>query len=221
MIIDLTQYSDEPIEGLDDSFSRGLGPVPAGTYRGCITEIRQVQRIPGSASTLLKLDFEVAEVLDLKFGSLEEANLGCAIRWQKVYKNWRKPSMADDLLRSAGIRTQPRSERELVQMIEQIRDSEQLLSFELDWEGICYALRDQKLMELTGTSNSDASRRDWIEANKVALRARSYREFPNADDSNWKMDRYFDKTIGEEVTARMKIRRFLPHPPGLPGRSEG
>ncbi|MDA2924975.1 hypothetical protein MYX65_10045 [Acidobacteria bacterium AH-259-L09] len=217
MVIDVSQLSDEPIEGLDDFFffSPGREPVPAGTYRGCITEIRQVRPIPDSASTLLKLDFAVAAVLDLKFGSVEEVNLGCAIRWQKVYKNWREPSMADDLLRSAGIRTQPHSNRELEEMIVQIKEKGKLLTFEVDWEGICYALRDQKLMELTGTSDSDdakdlATRRDWIEANKVALRARSYREFPDADDSNWKIDRYFDKSIGEEVIARVKIRRFLP-----------
>ncbi|MDA2928291.1 hypothetical protein MYX78_13870 [Acidobacteria bacterium AH-259-G07] len=215
MIIDVSKLSSEPIEGLDELFlSYGRGPVPPGTYHGFITEILEVRPIPGCPSTLLKLDFVVSDIVDLKFGSLEEVNLGCAIRWQKVYKNWRKPSMADNLLRSAGIRTQPHSNRELEEMIVQIKEKGKLLTFEVDWEGICCALRDQRLMELTGTSDSDeakgqASREDWKQANRISLRARSYHKFPDAPDGKSKLDRYFDKSIGEEVIARVKIRRFV------------
>ena len=164
-MIDTSQFSNEIIEGIQEvylSYGRQRGPVPAGTYRGFVTEIVEVRSFPNPPTTLLTLNFEVSEVLELKFGSLEEVHEGHLIRWQKIYKNWGKPSMADALLRSAGIQVLPRSNSELEEIILQIKETGQLLTFELDWEGVCYALRDQTLMELTGTSNSEEAKRQAL-----------------------------------------------------------
>ncbi len=217
-MIDKSQLSNEIIEGIEEvylSYGQKRKPVPAGIYRGFVSEILEVRSFPNPPLTLLKLNFEVSEVLELKFGSLEEVHEGHLIRWQKIYKNWGKPSMADALLRSAGIQVLPRSNSELEEIILQIKETAQLLTFELDWEGVCYALRDQTLMELTETSNSEeakrqASREDWKQANRISLRARNSREFPDATDDKGKLSRYFDEQIGEEVIARVKIHRFFP-----------
>ncbi len=217
-MINRETLSDKPIEGIQEvylSYGRQRGPVPPGTYRGFVSEIVEVRSFPNPPSTLLKLNFEVSEVLELKFGSLEEVHEGHLIRWQKIYKNWGKPSMADALLRSAGIQVLPRSNSELEEVLGRIQETRKLLTFEVDWQGVCYALRDQTLMELTGTSNSEeakrqASREDWKQANRISLRARNSREFPDATDGKGKLSRYFDDQIGEEIIARVKIHRFLP-----------
>lgn len=189
--------------------------MPPGIYQGFLTEILEIRPLPGSPLTLLKLNFAVTEVLELKFGSLEEVHEGRSIRWQKIYKNWRRPSTADDLLRSAGIRVLPRSDSELEEVLGRIKDTRKLLTFEVDWEGFSKALRDQKLMELTGTGNFEeakarASWQDWKQAKRISLRAKNYREFPDTADGNGKLSRYLDEEIGEEVVARVKIRGFLP-----------
>ncbi len=217
-MINKETLSDKLIEGMQEvylSYGRQRGTVPPGTYRGFISEIVEVRSFPNPPLTLLTLNFEVSEVLELKFGSLEEVHEGHLIRWQKIYKNWGKPSMADALLRSAGIQVLPRSNSELEEVLGRIKETRKLLTFEVDWQGVCYALRDQKLMELTGTSDSEeakrqASREDWKQANRISLRARNSREFPDATDGKGKLSRYFDDQIGEEIIARVKIHRFLP-----------
>ncbi len=217
-MINKSNLSNEVIPGIQEvylSYGQRRKPVPAGIYRGFVTEVVEVRPFPNPPATRLTLNFEVSEVLELKFGSLEEVHEGHLIRWQKIYKNWGKPSMADALLRSAGIQALPRSNSELEEIILQIKETGQLLTFELDWEGVCYALRDQTLMELTGTSNSEEAKRqasgeDWKQANRISLRARNSREFPDATDGKGKLSRYFDDQIGEEVIARVKIHRFLP-----------
>ncbi len=217
-MIDKSKLSNELIEGIEEvylSHGQRRKPVPAGIYRGFVTEIVEVRSFPNPPTTLLTLNFEVSEVLELKFGSLEEVHEGHLIRWQKIYKNWGKPSMADALLRSAGIQVLPRSNSELEEIILQIKETGQLLTFELDWEGFSKALWDRKLKELTGATDStqarnQATKAQKTQASKFATRARSYRDFPDDPDGEGKSHSFTDSQTGEEVVASPKIRRFLP-----------
>ncbi len=217
-MIDTNQLSNEIIEGILEvylSYGRQRGPVPAGTYRGFVTEIVEVRSFPNPPATLLTLNFEVSEVLELKFGSLKKVHEGHLIRWQKIYKNWGKPSMADALLRSAGIQVLPRSNSELEEVLGRIKETGQLLTFELDWEGFSKALWDRKLKELTGATDlvqarDRATQAQKTQASRFAVRARSYRDFPDDPDSEGKSHRFTDSQTGEEVVASPKIRRFLP-----------
>ena len=123
--------------------------------------------------------------------------------------------MADALLRSAGIQVLPRSNSELEEIILQIKETGQLLTFELDWEGFSKALWDRKLKELTEATDSTqardrATKAQKTQASKFAVRARSYRDFPDNPDGEGKLDRFTDSQTGEEVVASPKIRRFLP-----------
>ncbi len=215
-MIDKSNLSNEIIEGIEEVYiSYEQGPVPAGIYRGFVTEIVEVRSFPNPPTTLLTLNFEVSEVEELKFGSLEEVHEGHLIRWQKIYKNWGKPSMADALLRSAGIQVLPRSNSELEEIILQIKETAQLLTFELDWEGFSKALWDRKLKELTGATDlvqarDRATQAQKTQARRFATRARSYRDFPDDPDGEGKLHRFTDSQTGEEVVASPKIRRFLP-----------
>jgi hypothetical protein len=123
--------------------------------------------------------------------------------------------MASELLRSAGIATQPRSNREIEKVISQIRETGELLTVELDWEGFSSALWNRRLKELTGAANSTQARNRATSAQKklasrFAVRARSYGHFPDDPDGEGKLHRYTDPQTGEEVVASPKIRRFLP-----------
>jgi len=217
-MIDKSQLSNEIIEGIEEvylSHGQRRKPVPAGIYRSFVSEILEVRSFPNPPSTLLKLNFEVSEVLELKFGSLEEIYEGHLIRWQKIYKNWGKPSMADALLRSAGIQVLPRSNSELEEVLGRIKETGQLLTFELDWEGFSKALWARKLKELTGATDSTqardrATKAQKTQASRFAVRARSYRDFPDDPDSSGKLHRYTDPQTGVEIKASPKIRRFLP-----------
>ncbi len=122
--------------------------------------------------------------------------------------------MASDLLRSAGIATQPRSNREMEKAISQIQETGELLTVTVDWEGFSKALWDRKLMELTGATDStqarnQATKAQKTQASKFAVRARSYRDFPDNPDGDGKLHRFTDSQTGEEVVASPKIRRFL------------
>ncbi len=123
--------------------------------------------------------------------------------------------MTFDLLRSAEIPTQPRSNPELEKAIFQIQESRELLTVELDWEGVSKPLWHRKLKELTGATNSTQARDRATKAQKraasrFAVRARSYGDFPDDPDGEGKLHLYTDPETGEEVEASPKIHRFLP-----------
>ena len=132
-----TDLPDEPLEPgalgkWGDQWQPALRyeePVPAGTYRGRIREIDEVRKI-NSGSTLLSLHFEVTDPLTLSFGHPKDyRNKGYGLGWQKIYKHWRKWSMADYLLKSADVSASPNSTEHLERIVEQIRQSRRKITF--------------------------------------------------------------------------------------------
>ena len=124
--------------------------------------------------------------------------------------------MASDLLRSAGIAAQPRSDHEIEEAILQIQESGELLTVKVGWEGFSYASLMATLGDFTGEYFSYglarflATEAQLDEARQYALRARSYRDFPDDPDGEGKLHSYTDPETGKEIDASPKIRRFLP-----------
>jgi len=216
-MIDTSELSNDPISGIQQAYEdEGQGPVPAGIYRVGIAEIREVRRIIRSRFINFLIDFQVVGEARFKDGRVTDEYDGRLIPWQWVSSMplGRNPSMAFDLLRSAGISSLPHSNRELEEIILQIQATGQLLTVELDWEGFSKALWHRKLIELTGAADSMEARNQATKAQKgaarrFAVRARSDRNFPDDPDVEGKLHLYTDPETGEEVEASPKIRRFL------------
>ncbi len=214
-MIDTSQLSDETIPGILEAYlSYGQGPVPPGI---CQIGIEEVRRIIRSRFINFLIDFLVVGEARLTDGTVTEEYDGRLIprQWVSSVPRGKDPSMVFDLLRSAGIPTLPRSNRELEEVIFQIQAAGELLTVELDWEGFSKALWDRKLKELTGATNSTQARDQATKAQKraarrFAVRAQSYRDFPDDPDGEGKLHLYTDPETGEEVEASPKIRRFLP-----------
>ncbi len=213
-MIDKSKLSDEPIPGILEAYlSYGQGPVPPGI---CQTGIEEVRRIIRSRFINFEIDFRVVGKLRLKDGRITDEYDGRLIpnQWVSSMPLGRNPSMAFDLLRSAGIPTRSHSNRELEEIILQIQETGQLLTVELDWEGFSSALWYRRLKEITGAATRQealdrATKAQKRAARRFAVRARSYRDFPDDPDGEGKLDRYTDPETGEEVEAIPKIRRFL------------
>ena len=214
-MINKSKLSDKPIKGQLDSYFFG-GPVPPGTYRVRIFQISEVK--PGSGFVTFEIDFQVVGEARLDDGRVTEEYNGFPISRQWVssapFGNGR--SMASDLLRSAGIATQPRSDREIEEAIRQIQETRELLTVKVGWEGFSKELLVQELMYLTdhyssyGTARFFATEEEKKQAQEYALRARRYRDFPDDPDCEGKLHRYTDPETGVEIEASPKIRRFLP-----------
>jgi len=216
-MIDKSNLSNELIEGIQEvylSCGQRRKPVPAGTYRVRITQIVEIR--PNSKFVTFQINFQVVGEARLKDGRVTEEYNGFFISRQWVTSAlWNGRSMASDLLQSAGIATQPRSNREMEKAIQQIQETGEFLTVKVDWEGFSKALWDRKLKELTGATDSTQARNQATKAQKTqasrfATRARSYRDFPDDTDGEGKSHRFTDSQTGEEVVASPKIRRFLP-----------
>jgi len=214
-MITKSNLSNEVIPGILEVYlSYGRKPVPAGIYRVSIPEILDVRS--NSRFVTFQIDFRVVGEARLNDGRVTEEYDGFSIPRQWVTSAlWNGRSMATDLLRSAGIATQPRSNREIENAISQIQETGEILTVKVDWEGFSKALWDRKLMELTGATDpiqarNQATKAQKKQASRFAVRARSYRDFPDDPDGEGKLHRYTDPQTGEEVVASPKIRRFLP-----------
>ena len=214
-MINKSNLSTEVIPGILEVYlSYGRKPVPPGIYRVSIAEIREVRS--SSRCVTFQIDFRVVGEARLKDGRGTDDYEGFFISRQWVSSApWNGRSMASELLRSAGIATQPRSNREIEKAIRQIQETGELLTVKVDWEGFSKALWERKLKELTGATDSTqardrATKAQKTQASKFAVRARSYRDFPDNPDGEGKLHRYIDPQTGEEVVASPKIRRFLP-----------
>ena len=217
-MIDKSNLSNEVIPGIQEvylSYGQRRKPVPPGTYRVSIPEILDVRS--GSRFVTFQINFQVVGEARLNSGRVTEEYDGFPIsrQWVTSAPLGRNPSMASELLRSAGIATQPRSNREMEKAIFQIRATGELLTVKVGWEGFSKALWNRKLIELTGAADSTqardrATKAQKKQASRFAVRARSYRDFPDNPDGEGKLDRYPDPQTGEEVVASPKIRRFLP-----------
>ncbi len=218
-MIDKSKLSDEPIPGILEaylSYGRGQRPVPPGIYRVRILDILQVK--PGSGFVTFEIDFQVVGEARLNDGRVTEEYDSFSIPSQLVTSAPRGDgrSMASDLLRSAGIATQPRSDREMEKAISRIQESGELLTVKVGWEGFSNFLWQEKLMYLTdhyssyGTARFFATEEQIKQARKYALRARRYRDFPDDPDGDGKLHSYTDPETGVEINASPKIRRFLP-----------
>jgi len=125
-------------------------------------------------------------------------------------------SAASDLLRSAGVATQPRSDREIEEAIRQIQETRELLTVKVGWEGFSKELLVQELMDSTeyyhsyGGALHFATEEQIKQARQFATRARRYRDFPDDPDGEGKLHTYTDPETGVEMKASPKIRRFLP-----------
>ncbi len=216
-MIDTSQLSNEVIPGIQEaylSYGQRRKPVPAGTYRVRIAQILEIR--PNSKFVTFQIDFQVVGEARLGDGRVTEEYNGFFISRQWVSSApWNGRSMASDLLQSAGIATQPRFNREMEKAILQIQETGELLTVKVNWEGFSKALWDRKLMELTGATDpiqarNQATQAQKNQASRFAVRARSYRDFPDDPDGEGKLHRYTDPQTGEEVVASPKIRRFLP-----------
>ena len=180
-----------------------------------IEEILEVRS--GSGFVTFQIDFGVVGEARLNDGRVTEEYDGRLIprQWVTSASRRNSRSMAFELLRSAGIATQPRSNREIEKVISQIQETRELLTAKVDWEGFSSALWYRKLKELTGAANSTqarnrATKAQKAQASRFAVRAGSYGHFPDGPDGEGKLDRYTDPQTGEEVVASPKIRRFFP-----------
>jgi len=214
-MINKSNLSNEVIPGILEVYlSYGRKPVPSGTYRVRILDILEVRS--SSRCVTFQIDFQVVGEAMLNDGRITEEYDGFPISRQWVTSApWNGRSMVSDLLRSAGIATQPRSNREMEKAILQIQETGELLTVKVNWEGFSKALWEHKLMELTGATDSiqarnQATKAQKKQASRFAVRARSYRDFPDDPDGEGKLHRYTDPQTGEEVVASPKIRRFLP-----------
>ena len=217
-MINKRKLSNEPIKGQLEgylSYGRGQRPVPPGIYCVRILDILEVRL--GSGFVTFQINFLVVGEARLNDGRVTEEYDSFSIPGQWVSSAHRGDgrSMASDLLRSAGIATQPRSNREMEKAIQQIQETRELLTVKVGWEGFSKALWDRKLMELTGATESiqarnQATKAQKKQASRFAVRARSYRDFPDDPDGEGKLHRYTDPQTGEKVVASPKIRRFLP-----------
>jgi len=217
-MINKSKLSNEVIKGQLESYlsyGRGQRPVPPGIYRVRILDILEVRS--GSGFVTFQINFLVVGEARLSDGRVTEEYNTFTIPRQWVTSAPRRNgrSMASELLRSAGIATQPRSNREIEKVISQIRETGELLTVELDWEGFSSALWNRRLKELTGAANSTQARNRATSAQKklasrFAVRARSYGHFPDDPDGEGKLPSYTDPETGVEIYASPKIRRFLP-----------
>jgi len=217
-MINKSELSNEPIKGQLEAYlscGRGPRPVPPGIYRVRILEILEVSSESGFVS--FEIDFLVVEAR-LNDGRVTEEYDSFCIPRQWVTSSHRGDgrSMASELLRSAGIATQPRSNREMEKAILQIQETRKLLTVKVGWEGSSYASLMATLGGFTGEYFSCglaqflATEEEIKQARQYALRARSYRDFPDDPDGEGKLHHYTDPRSGEEIEASPKIRRFLP-----------
>ena len=218
-MINKRKLSNEPIKGQLEgylSYGRGQRPVPPGIYRVRILDILEVRS--GSGFVTFQINFLVVGEARLNDGRVTEEYDSFSIPGQWVSSAHRGDgrSMASDLLRSAGIATQPRSDGEMEEAILQIQESGELLTVKVGWEGFSKALLTVTLMDSTGYYHSYGTARFFAteaqldEARMRALRARSYRDFPDDPDGEGKLHCFIDPETGEEIYASPKIRRFLP-----------
>ena len=217
-MIDKSKLSNEKIERIQEvylSYGQRGKPAPPGIYRVRIAEIREVRS--NSRFVTFQIDFRVVGEARLNDGRVTEEYDGFSIprQWVTSATRGNGRSAVLDLLRSSGIGTQPRSNREMEKAILQIRETGELLTVKVDWEGFSKALWDRKLKELTGATDSTqardrATKAQKTQASRFAVRARSYRDFPDNPDGEGKLHRYIDPQTGEEVVASPKILRFLP-----------
>jgi len=217
-MINKSELSNELIKGQLEaylSYGRGPGPVPPGIYRVRILEILKVSSESGFVTP--QMDLLVVGEARLGDGRVTEEYDTFTIPRQWVTSApWNGRSMASELLRSAGIATQPRSNREIEKAIQQIQETGELLTVKVGWEGFSYASLMVTLGDCTGEYFSYglarflATEAQLDEARMRALRARSYRDFPDDPDGEGKLHHYTDPRSGEEIEASPKIRRFLP-----------
>jgi len=217
-MIDKSKLSDKPIPGILEAYfpyGREQGPVPPGIYRVRIAQISEVK--PGSGFVTFEIDFQVVGEARLNDGRVTEEYHCFPISRQWVTSAlWNGRSMASDLLRSAGIATQPRSDREIEEAIRQIQKTRELITVKVGWEGFSKELLVQELMGSTGPCSYYGrkrflSRKEEIQqARQYAMRARRYRDFPDDPDGEGKLHSYTDPETGVEIKASPKIRRFLP-----------
>ena len=218
-MIDKRQLSNELIKGQLEgylSYERGQRPVPPGISRVRILDILEVR--PGSGFITFQINFLVVGEARLNDGRVTEEYDSFSIPGQWVSSAHRGDgrSMASDLLRSAGIATQPRSDGEMEEAILQIQESGELLTVKVGWEGFSYALLAGTLGDSTGyyhsygTARFFATKEEIKQARNFATRAPRYRDFPDDPDGEGKLHRYTDPETGVEIEASPKIRRFLP-----------
>ncbi len=214
-MINKSNLSNEVIPGILEVYlSYGRKPVPSGTYRVRILDILEVRS--SSRCVTFQIDFQVVGEARLHDGRVTEEYNGFPISRQWVSSApWNGRSMVSDLLRSAEIATQPRSNREMEKAVLQIQETGELLTVKVNWEGFSKALWERKLKELTGATDpiqarNQATQAQKNQASRFAVRARSSRDFPDDPDSEGKSHRFTDSQTGEEVVASPKIRRFLP-----------
>lgn len=217
-MINKRELSNELIKGqLEGYLSHGRGqrPVPPGIYRVRILDIFQVR--PGSGFVTFQINFQVVGEARLGDGRVTEDYDSFSIprQWVSSAPRGNGRSMASDLVRSAGIATQPRSDREMEKAIQQIQETRELLTVKVGWEGFSNFLWQEELMGLTDTDYYEtaqyfATKEQIKQARNFALRARRYRDFPDDPDGEGKLHRYTDPETGKEIEASPKIRRFLP-----------
>jgi hypothetical protein len=100
--------------------------------------------------------------------------------------------------------------------ISQIQETRELLTVKVGWEGFSYASLMTTLGDFTGHYSSYefarfmATEAQLDEARDFALRARSYRDFPDDPDGEGKLHSFTDPRTGEKIEASPKIRRFFP-----------
>ena len=218
-MIDKSKLSDKPIPGVLGTYPFGVRewePLPPGIYCVRILEILEVRSESGFVT--FQIDFLVVGEARLNDGRVTEEYHGFPLsrQWVTSAPRGNGRSMASELLRSAGISTQPRSNREMEKAISQIQENRELLTVKVGWEGFSKELLVQRLMSLTSYYHSYAGARRFAtkeqikQAQEFALRARRYRDFPDDPDGEGKLHSYTDPETGVEIEASPKIRGFLP-----------
>ncbi len=218
-MIDKSNLSDKPIPGILGTYFfsvREWEPVPPGIYRVRIVQISEVK--PGPGFVTFEIDFQVIGKARLGDGRVTEEYHCFPIsrQWVTTAPRGNGQSMASDLLRSAGIAAQPRSDREIEEAIRQIQETRELLTVKVGWEGFSKELLVQELMDSTeyyhsyGGALHFATEEQIKQARQFAMRARRYRDFPDDPDGEGRLHRFTDPETGVEIDASSKIRRFLP-----------
>ena len=133
-MINKRKLSNEPIKGQLEgylSYGRGPRPVPPAIYRVRILDILKVK--PGSGFVTFQIDFQVVGEARLNDGRVTEEydSFSISSQWVTSAPRGDGQSMASDLLRSAGIATQPRSDGEMEEAIRQIQELKRSFRYQI------------------------------------------------------------------------------------------
>lgn len=213
------EFSDAPLEGAREQYEQWeevpefLPPPKWGNVRGFIDQIREEKEYDTAKGKRLSV------TVDLKLVGGEDDDR--VVTYQR-FSNQSFDSKATgtshsfllDLIKSAGVRQAPLSNKDYATVVRHLRDTSTTFSWQGDWEGNCMTCFYNKLKEITQTTSDAEAKRvatpdQKKEANKFSKRARDFRGFPTIDGTDKRRDSFTCETCKGEVRAQYRVKRFL------------